>query len=562
MRLRKRTLGIFGSVIGVVLVIIFLLSSMAATSDHISSLSMHLVPGIDSFYDVGSVTKYWRNGYFDNINGAPYGGSTQWTTDVNGIDYDSGNVGIGTPSEASKVLMVYDNHGTPTRALSVESNSANAGSTGIFSSVIGAKTGDTYGIRVANAVSSNTNNINNYGLYISNVGDWNGVNATNYGLYIAPVTDGTTNVGAFIDGTVDLSDNNLNNVNKLNLTDPTELTINTGAITISQGFHTVDTESDAASDDLVTINGGTIGDVIVISAANDAREVKVGRTGNIRFQPEHMIEGFTFASVLSLFGTFYTGGYYDAPAADANLTQASTTVSYGTANSPYGAHAFLVAGGAGSANAGTVSIIVSGTSITTSGTRTATDSETIVSNITTMSANAYYQTTKRWIGRITYTLTPAGGAANYAADFNYGLAAYDTFDQRDFTIKDIELMGRAGANDASFDVKLLHHKMTGWTYSAAAFVPGSTTICSLATDYSTESDLKQNERFKYERELSTNISGTSGEGFLIKIVTTIEKAVEFMDISVYAEVIPNDQHLKNTNQSVQLIYNGTNWMKQ
>ncbi len=358
----------------------------------------------------------------------------------------------------------------------------------------------------------------------------------------------------------DWNNQNLNNIKQVNLTDPTELTIASGAVTKTQGYHTIDTQSDASSDDLDTISGGGVGDILFLSAANDAREVVITRNGNIRFQPEHMLEVFSFASPSGASGTHYTGGYYDAPAADANLTQASTTQTYGTANSPYGAHAFLVAKQAGTTDAGTVSIVVSGTSITSAGVRAAGASETIVADITAMTANKYYETTKKWIGTITYTLTGAGGATTYAADFNYGFAAYDTFDDRLFTIKFMEVMGRAGANDAGFDMQLLGHNSTGWTYSAAAFVPGNTALCSLATDYSTESDLKINERFKYERALSTSVNGTAGEGFLVKVITTANKAVEFSNISIYAEVIPNDHHLKNTNQAIQMIFNGNYWM--
>jgi len=44
---------------------------------------------------------------------------------------------------------------------------------------------------------------------------------------------------------------------------------------------TVDTEAAAASDDLVTINGGTAGQRITLVAANTARTVVVKSTGNI-----------------------------------------------------------------------------------------------------------------------------------------------------------------------------------------------------------------------------------------------------------------------------------------
>ena len=356
------------------------------------------------------------------------------------------------------------------------------------------------------------------------------------------------------------NDQPLENIAEINMTDPTELTISGGVITKTQGFHTVDTESDDSSDYLDTINGGSVGDVLTLSGANDAREIIITRNGNIRFPPDHMIEGFSFRSPIGGSGTYYASGYYFAPAADANLTQASTTQTYGSANSGYGAHAFLVAAAAGTKNAGSVSIVVSGTSITNDGTRTAADSETIVADITAMATNSYYQTDKRWIGTITYTLT-AVGAATYAADFNYGFAIYDSVDERNHTIKLIEVMGRAGANDSGFDIQLLHHKTTGWTYSAAAFVPGSTILCSWATDYNTEKNLVSGEGFKYERELSQQIDGTTGEGTVVKIITSANNAVEFMDISIYSEAIPNDHHLKNTNQAVRLIHNGTNWMK-
>jgi len=53
----------------------------------------------------------------------------------------------------------------------------------------------------------------------------------------------------------------------------TELTIATGAITATQGYHTIDTEADAASDDLDSIAGGTAGEVVVVRPADAARTV-------------------------------------------------------------------------------------------------------------------------------------------------------------------------------------------------------------------------------------------------------------------------------------------------
>jgi hypothetical protein len=62
-----------------------------------------------------------------------------------------------------------------------------------------------------------------------------------------------------------------------------ELTIATGAITVTGGYHRVDTEADAASDDLVTINGGVDGARLVLRAENASRTVVVkDGTGNIQ----------------------------------------------------------------------------------------------------------------------------------------------------------------------------------------------------------------------------------------------------------------------------------------
>ena len=62
----------------------------------------------------------------------------------------------------------------------------------------------------------------------------------------------------------------------------TTLTIATGAVTVTSGYHAIDTESAAATDDLDTINGGIIGKTIVLSAANGARSVVFTESGNMK----------------------------------------------------------------------------------------------------------------------------------------------------------------------------------------------------------------------------------------------------------------------------------------
>jgi hypothetical protein len=62
---------------------------------------------------------------------------------------------------------------------------------------------------------------------------------------------------------------------KVNLSTDAELTIVSGAITITKSFHRVDTEGDAASDDLTTIHGGAEGDILILRAEDSARTVVV-----------------------------------------------------------------------------------------------------------------------------------------------------------------------------------------------------------------------------------------------------------------------------------------------
>lgn len=69
---------------------------------------------------------------------------------------------------------------------------------------------------------------------------------------------------------------------KVQLKDDGELTISSGAVTITGANHTIDTESDAATDDLDTISGGVDGAIITIQAENSARATTVKHnTGNI-----------------------------------------------------------------------------------------------------------------------------------------------------------------------------------------------------------------------------------------------------------------------------------------
>ncbi len=61
----------------------------------------------------------------------------------------------------------------------------------------------------------------------------------------------------------------------LDIPSPTELTINSGVITVAQAYHTIDTEGDGASDDLNTINDAGLDDnsILVLRAESSTRSV-------------------------------------------------------------------------------------------------------------------------------------------------------------------------------------------------------------------------------------------------------------------------------------------------
>ena len=258
---------------------------------------------------------------------------------------------------------------------------------------------------------------------------------------------------------------------------------------------------------------------------------------------ENYSRDYHFSSPSGSSGTFYAGGWYDAPAADANLTQAGATQTLGTANGAYGAHAFAVCAAVGTSDksAGAVELEVSGTSITDAGVRTTSDTEVIIADIEGASVvqDAYFETTKKWIGQVTYTLknNGSGNASTFALDFNYGLAKYEDFGNRDFTIRSLEMTGRAGANDSGFGVTLYHHDTAGWTYSAAAFVPGGTVISTLASVYVTEDQLVNGDPFAAKLTgLSEAIEGSGMEGVVFKITTGANNAVDQMNIHLGVSV--------------------------
>jgi len=244
------------------------------------------------------------------------------------------------------------------------------------------------------------------------------------------------------------------------------------------------------------------------------------------------VKSYSFSGISAPSGTYYLGGYYDAPAASAALTQISTTVAQGVANVSYAAHAFIVASGAGTTDAGDLVLTVTGTSINDSGVRTTSDSEIIVADCITATTDQYFETKKKWIGQVIYTLSSSLGAT-FAFTFNYGYCKYDDIENSNFTITGFEAVGLGNANDSGFDIQLLHHKAIGWTYHATVFVPGAGEIVGMNADHNTEQQIANGIQFAYKRvEIGTSVDGTNLEGIIVKVITGNPNSVNYMDAHI------------------------------
>jgi len=74
-------------------------------------------------------------------------------------------------------------------------------------------------------------------------------------------------------GTWDFKSKDITEIGIINLGSPQELTISSGDITITNSYHTVDTESNSASDDLDCVSGGTEGDLLYLFGQSGSRDV-------------------------------------------------------------------------------------------------------------------------------------------------------------------------------------------------------------------------------------------------------------------------------------------------
>lgn len=232
-------------------------------------------------------------------------------------------------------------------------------------------------------------------------------------------------------------------------------------------------------------------------------------------------KSWSFLSRSGFSGTFYYGGYYDFGSTDNDF---NPLINFGTANSSYAAHVIFIcaAGGAG----GTDTVVrITGTSIDDTATRTAADTQDITMD-DAGAANAFYESSKKWIGQI--SLEKQSGPDLLC---NYGHSKYWDNNNLDFTIAGLEVTWIGGANDSGFDIKILHHKSSGWTYNAGSTPTIPTAVARLQTDHNTEYEVVNGEFGAWKRtDLATAVSGSTSEGIIWQITTTSNNAIEMGNI--------------------------------
>jgi hypothetical protein len=237
----------------------------ASAGDSITRYTIQGVIGWDTGVDNSDSDKY-------KISSGNFASGTKLTIDT------SGNVGIGTSAPQTN-LQVLDEIKISSASQSTGNLILGDGLSTNFNVGIGRWNGATNAAG-AGGIGYLAQGTGNSGGHFFYTGDAV-AGSTTERMRISAAGDvgiGTTTPGAKLDvtGSVLIS-------GSLAVGDESELTIATGAITVTGGFHIVDTEADAATDDLDTISGGVTGQQLVITAANSARTVVVkDGTGNLK----------------------------------------------------------------------------------------------------------------------------------------------------------------------------------------------------------------------------------------------------------------------------------------
>jgi hypothetical protein len=245
---------------------------------------------------------------------------------------------------------------------------------------------------------------------------------------------------------------------------------------------------------------------------------------------------YTFTSAAAAAGTHYRAGFYDWATTSVTLTNASLTQVYGTSGLTKAAHVGIVPSAAGTVDTGQVGLQVTGTLDSETGVQVASQTAIITDDITTLSTDTMIECVEKFSGQVTLSLyTVSGTPTTYSVTFNYGYSKYEDFANIDATVTAFDAVWEAGAADTGFDISLLLHTASGWTYAASGFEPGNGAICNRLTDQQIESNLATGESGPYKRvSLNQFVEGSGVEGVLIKIETNSTNTIRSMDMHVTA----------------------------
>lgn len=250
-------------------------------------------------------------------------------------------------------------------------------------------------------------------------------------------------------------------------------------------------------------------------------------------------KSYSFTSTGIGAGTYWKAGHYHWSTTSITLTDISSTVIWGNANQAYAAHAGIVPNGPGVVvGGGQVGLRVTGTEDFETGPQVAAQTHDITDDITTLTLDNYYETAEKFSGTVTYELYVVSGTpTSYSLTFNYGYAKYDDLQNRNFTVTGFECLWQGRALDTGFDIELMHHKQTGWTYAATGFIPGNGFICKRSVDQQIAGDVTNGDDGAWKRvDLNQYVAGGSGqkEGIIIKVVPTQNNTIQTMDMHLDA----------------------------
>jgi hypothetical protein len=235
-------------------------------------------------------------------------------------------------------------------------------------------------------------------------------------------------------------------------------------------------------------------------------------------------------------GTYYKDGFYDWSTTGITLSHLGASTTYGTAGRTYAAHVGIVASGPGIVSGGQVGMRVTGTRDNESGTQSASYTGIITDDITTLVANQMIETSEKFSGNVTIELYVVSGTpSTYEVSVNYGYSKYEDFFDRNATVVGFQALWQGNATDSGFNIRLLHHRATGWTYSSGAFTPGDGAICERLVDQAIESNVVNGLDGAYKRkDLNRYVASAGGEGVMLEITTTAANTIQTMDTVILA----------------------------